>query len=155
MSVSIQTGCAAPLGMDSGAITDAQISASSQWDGNHGARQGRLHYKKLPGTSGSWSSRANDLNQWFQVDLGQYTTVTGIATQGRQRYDQYVTAYKLQYSDDGVTFQFYKASPLEAEKVYLVSSIVFIFKTLRTSLCKNQTSWEMKVFNPPSNFACS
>ena len=26
---------------------------------------------------------------------------------------------------------------------------------LRTSLCKNQTSWEMKVFNPPSNFACS
>ncbi len=26
---------------------------------------------------------------------------------------------------------------------------------LRTSLCKNQTSWEMKIFNPPSNFACS
>ena len=25
---------------------------------------------------------------------------------------------------------------------------------LRTSLCKNQTSWEMKIFNPPSNFAC-
>ena len=28
-------------------------------------------------------------------------------------------------------------------------------KCLRTSLCKNQTSWEMKIFNPPSNFACS
>ena len=27
--------------------------------------------------------------------------------------------------------------------------------SLRTSLCKNQTSWEMKNFNPPSNFACS
>ena len=26
---------------------------------------------------------------------------------------------------------------------------------LRTSLCKNQTSWEMKIFKPPSNFACS
>ena len=24
---------------------------------------------------------------------------------------------------------------------------------LRTSLCKNQTSWEMKIFEPPSNFA--
>ena len=115
--------------MDSGAITDAQITASSQWDGNTRARQGRLHYKKLSGTSGSWSSRANDLNQWFQVDFGQYTTVTGIATQGRQRYNQYVTAYKLQYSDDGVTFQFYKASPLEAEKVHLTSFIVSIFKT--------------------------
>ena len=116
--------------MDSRAITDAQITASSQYNGNTRARQGRLHYKELGRTSGSWSSRANDLNQWFQVDLGQYTTVTGIATQGRQRHDQYVTAYKLQYSDDGVTFQFYKASPLEAEKVYLASSIVSIFKTL-------------------------
>ena len=28
---------------------------------------------------------------------------------------------------------------------------------LRTSLCKNQTSWKMKmkIFKPPSNFACS
>ena len=26
---------------------------------------------------------------------------------------------------------------------------------LRTSLCKNHTNWEMKIFNPPSNFACS
>ena len=24
----------------------------------------------------------------------------------------------------------------------------------RTSLCKNQTTWEMKIFNSPSNFAC-
>ena len=23
--------------------------------------------------------------------------------------------------------------------------------SLRTSLCKNQTSWEMRIFNPPSN----
>ncbi|PFX33163.1 Neuropilin-2 [Stylophora pistillata] len=114
-------GCAAPLGMDSGAITDAQISASSQWDDNHAARQGRLHYKRVFGTSGSWSSRRNDLNQWFQVDLGQYTTINGIATQGRNHpwIDQYVKAYKLQYSDDGVSFYFYKETPLEAETVFL------------------------------------
>ncbi|XP_022805050.1 uncharacterized protein LOC111342257 [Stylophora pistillata] len=119
-------GCVAPLGMDSGAITDAQISASSQWDDNHAARQGRLHFKRVFGTSGSWSSRRNDLNQWFQVDLAQYTTVTGIATQGRNHpwIDQYVTAYKLQYSDDGVSFQFYKETPLEAEKVYLYRSLI-------------------------------
>ena len=29
--------------MNSGAITDAQISASSQWDNNHGASRARLH----------------------------------------------------------------------------------------------------------------
>ncbi|XP_022805740.1 lactadherin-like isoform X1 [Stylophora pistillata] len=106
--------------MDSGAITDAQISTSLELDDNHAARQGRLHYKNVFGTSGSWTSPKNDLNQWFQVDLGQYTTVTGIATQGRPnpQLDQYVTAYKLQYSDDGVSFQFYKEAPLEAEKVF-------------------------------------
>ena len=26
---------------------------------------------------------------------------------------------------------------------------------LRTILCKNQAKWEMKNFNPPSNFACN
>ena len=26
---------------------------------------------------------------------------------------------------------------------------------LRPSLCKNETSGEMKIFNPPSNFSCS
>lgn len=122
--------------MDSGAITDAQISASSHWDDNHAARQGRLHYKRASGTSGGWLSSINDLNQWFQVDLGQYTTVTGIATQGGRwmyywrGWEQYVTAYKLQYSDDGVSFQFYKETPHESDKVHLYSNIDSIFKTL-------------------------
>ena len=28
-------------------------------------------------------------------------------------------------------------------------------RVLRTTLCWNQTSWEMKIFNPLSNFTCS
>ena len=31
--------------MESGAISDAQISASSEWDPNHAAIQGRLNFK--------------------------------------------------------------------------------------------------------------
>ena len=45
------------------------------------------------------------------MDLGSYTTVTRVATQGRNGVDpyaQWVTEYRLQYSDDGVTFQLYK-----------------------------------------------
>ena len=34
-------------------------------------------------------------------------------------------------------------------------AVKFVKACLRTSLCKNQTSWEMKIFNPPSNFAYS
>ena len=46
--------------MEKGAISDGQISASSQLDANHEASQGRLNLK------GSWSAYANDAKQWLQ-----------------------------------------------------------------------------------------
>ena len=95
--------------MEDGAISDAQISASSQWDANHAAKQGRLHFQAVSGKAGSWSAKANNVNQWLQIDLGnQNAKVTIVATQGRNAYSQWVTKYKLQYSDDGVNFQYYR-----------------------------------------------
>ena len=94
--------------MESGAITDNQIQASTEWDVNHAAIQGRLHYLAKPGKAGSWSARHNNLNQWLQIDLGnQDTTISGLATQGRNGYGQWVTKYKVQYSDNGANFQHY------------------------------------------------
>ena len=109
--------------MDSGGITDAQISASSQWDNNHGASRARLHMQRNGNQRGSWSARTNDLNQWLQVDLGGYTTLTRVATQGRSDHDQWVTKYNLQYSDDGVIFQFYKEPHQTAAKVCKMSEM--------------------------------
>ena len=104
--------------MESGAISDAQISASSQFDANHAAIQGRLHFQKSPGKAGSWSARTNDVNQWLQIDLGnQASKVTRLATQGRNAFSQWVTKYKLQYSQDGVTFHYYREQPHTAPKV--------------------------------------
>jgi len=97
--------------MESGAISDAQISASSEYDANHAAKQARLHFKPRSGATGSWSARTNNVNQWLQIDLGyQYTDMTRVATQGRNSYlyPQWVTMYKLQHSDDGVNFQYYR-----------------------------------------------
>ena len=97
--------------MRTGAISDAQITASSIWDSNHEAFQGRLNFQAIPRQSGSWSARRNDLRQWLEVFLGgPLFTVTGIATQGRSDYDQWVTMYKLMYSDAGLRFQFYRES---------------------------------------------
>ena len=94
--------------MESRAILDAQISASSQMDSNHSASHARLHLQADGSTSGGWSALTNDVNQWLQVDFGSYTLVTRIATQGENGYSNWVTKYKLKYSDDGTTFQFYK-----------------------------------------------
>ena len=96
--------------MKNGAISDRQISASSQWDAQHAPIQGRLDFEVITGKAGSWSASRNDPKQWLQVDLGtQYTKVTRIATQGRNAYDQWVTKYKLQFSNrDGVRFKYYR-----------------------------------------------
>ena len=109
--------------MESGVITDAQITASSQWDDDHAAYQARLHFQKQGNKRGSWSSRRNDRNQWLQVDLGSYTTVTRVATQGRNRLDQWVTKYRLQYSDDGLNFHLYKELGENSEKVCPVGQL--------------------------------
>ena len=94
--------------MESGVITDRQISASSQWDANHAAARGRLHLKEGGGKQGAWSARTNDVYQWLQINLNGYFTLTHVASQGRIRYGQWVTKYKVQYITDGTNFQYYK-----------------------------------------------
>ena len=94
--------------MENGAISDAQVKASTEWDNNHAAIQGRLHYLEKPRKAGSWSAEFNNLDQWLQIDLGnQDTAITGLASQGRNGYGQWVTKYKVQYSDNGANFQYY------------------------------------------------
>ena len=84
------------------------MSASSQLDENHAASQGRLYVEAVSGKSGSWSAKVNNVSQWLQVDLGNpHTKVTALATQGRNNYPQWVTKYKVQYSGDGVSFQYF------------------------------------------------
>ena len=99
--------------MENGAISDGQIIASSWYYGKYTAYQGRLL-----NNAGSWAAASNDVNQWLQIDLGsQYTEVTGAATQGGDHYPHWVTRYRLQYSNDGVNFQYYMEQGQTFEKV--------------------------------------
>ena len=94
--------------MESGVIADVQIGASSQWDANHAAIQGRLHYKKTGAKQGAWSAKTNDVNQYLQINLNRFFTLTHVASQGRNAANQWVTKYKVQYSTDGTNFQYYR-----------------------------------------------
>ena len=108
------------LGMQSGAIADSQLTASSEYNSYHAIRRARLHTKETDSYSrGGWVSGANDLNQWYQVDLGKNTLVTYVATQGRNSHSptQMVTKYKLQFSDHGTSFLFYKRQGESSEAV--------------------------------------
>ena len=109
--------CIAPVGMESGLISDDQISASSQLDDNHAPQRARLNTKISGIRQGGWLPLTNDFNQWLQVDLGSYTRVTRVATQGMNGYDQWVTKYRLQYSIDEITVTFYKETRQRSTKV--------------------------------------
>lgn len=114
--------------MENHKITAAQISASSQFDGYHVPNLGRLYFKGGGGYSGAWSAGANDLNQWFQIDLRVEANVTFVATQGRHAHpDQRVTQYKLQYSKDGLSFQVYKQYGENSEKVRVGGSSDIVY----------------------------
>ena len=103
--------------MESGAILDSQIRASSEWDSNVPAQHARLHFVKTD--YGAWSARSNDIHQWLQVDLLNTTRVSGVATQGRNRCscNQWVTKYKLKYSEGGQAFKFYRRTGDNSDKV--------------------------------------
>ena len=97
--------------MENGNIADTQITASSEYkNGNYylPASQGRLHLKATAGNrKGAWAAHDEDVNQWLQVDLeSYYVRVTGVATQGRENFGQWVKNYKLQFSNDTETSSF-------------------------------------------------
>ena len=115
--------------MESGAITDEQISASTEFGPTYGAKYGRLHLKGKPGNVGSWSSLTSDTNQWLQIDLANdRTSVSRVATQGRNDYNQFVTKYQLQYSEDGVTFHYYSEQGQGQAKVILLPLLLQLLK---------------------------
>ena len=100
--------CMAGLGMENDQIPDSAITATSA-HGSYRPDQGRLYNQ-----GGSWLADTNNFGQWFQVELGDWTKVTRVCTQGRPNGGQWVTEYKLAYSYDGV---FYKEYKEEGEKV--------------------------------------
>ena len=106
--------------MESGTITDGQISASSQYSIYNAPAHGRLNGQDIPSVKkGAWSPATSDANQWLQIDLGSSDiTVTRVGTQGRNGHRlQCVTKYNLQYSHDEVSFQYFKEQGQAIEKV--------------------------------------
>ena len=91
--------------MEDGSITDDQITASSEYNQNHGSRNARLNRSQIRPRTGAWSAKTNDLNQWIQVDLGGLKIVSGVITQGRNGENrQWVSKFSVQYSINSDTW---------------------------------------------------
>ena len=104
--------------MENGLISDEQITASSELDGDHAATQGRLRFQPTSSSKRSWVVQSNDASQWLQINLESLNTiVTRVATQRREDSEEWVTNYNLQFGDDGVMFQYYREEGVTVTKV--------------------------------------
>ena len=104
-------------------IPDSAIRASTSYNVNSmGPENGRLHFQAKSGEYGAWAVSRNDQFQWFLVDFGSFTKVTGCATQGRQDGNWWVKTYSLSFSYEGVFFEDYKENNV---KKVSVEEIIF------------------------------
>ena len=107
--------CNESLGMESGRISDAQLSASSSYEINSvGPLQARLNNNK---GGGAWCPKSfiseNSL-EFLEIDLGEEYLLQGVVTQGRfanglgQEFAEY---YRIQYWRKGMPdFEDYRDS---------------------------------------------
>ena len=94
--------CNLPVGLESGKIPNARVTASSAYNARYTAPNGRLHKPFC------WIAKYKNHNQWFKVDFARTTTIRKIATQGRRDANQWVTRYKLTYSLDTLHWATYR-----------------------------------------------
>ncbi|XP_033627784.1 lactadherin-like [Asterias rubens] len=116
--------------MEDGSITDSQITASSfhkapaeRPPDNCKPKNGRLNQKGNEGVVGGWCPAESDRQTpWFQVDLRTTNQVEGVIIQGStdplNSYKDWVTHYKVSYSDDQRTWHYAGGSSLQTAKVF-------------------------------------
>ncbi|XP_078667033.1 uncharacterized protein LOC144908936 isoform X2 [Branchiostoma floridae x Branchiostoma belcheri] len=109
-----------PIGVESKAIEDTHMKATSVLgqDSFNGPHRARLHMKRDASGAGGWTAGEFDDDQYLQIDLGEDMVFTGVVTQGKAGTNEWVTKYRLLYSDDGELWQYYKddsGQPVEFE----------------------------------------
>ncbi|XP_022530603.2 neuropilin-2a isoform X2 [Astyanax mexicanus] len=100
--------CSTAFGLESGKISDEQITASSSfYDGRWQPRLARLNNE-----DNAWTPSEDSNKEYIQVDLHFLKVLTGIATQGaiskETQKSYYVTTFKLEVSTNGEDWMIYR-----------------------------------------------
>ncbi|XP_061077777.1 lactadherin-like isoform X2 [Conger conger] len=116
-------GCSEPLGVKSRLISDRQLTASSSFrTWGIDAFTWQPHYARLDkqGKTNAWAPATNSRTEWLQVDMQTPKRVTGIITQGAKDFGavQFVTAFKVAYSDNGKSWSVVKDDKTRTDKIF-------------------------------------
>ena len=91
------------------------MTASSELDWRHKAGYSRLY------DITSWCSSSVSPPQYLEADFRKVITVTGIATQGDNEVDKWVTSYAISYGYDKQTWLRYASRQVRLHIVCLLS----------------------------------
>ena len=100
---------------------------------------GRLDQSSQPSNFtgiGAWSAALKNENQWIQADLGAQKMVTGVMLQGREDCchqflpldGQWVTKFKVEYSDDEENWEFVQQAHNQSDMVSCTSTETQLWK---------------------------
>jgi len=92
-----RTGITNPaVGLESGAILDGALSASTFLDADHAARHARLN-NAFPN---HWQPSVSVGGGWWKIDFGSLRDIAAISTQGATSGSARINQYRLEYNDD-------------------------------------------------------
>ncbi|XP_065668825.1 zinc metalloproteinase nas-14 isoform X4 [Hydra vulgaris] len=118
--------CADPLGLSwdgkgykipDSALYSPDHLKPGDWEAS--AKNARLYFeddhtnKRIGAWCAASHEQVSSKNGYVQVDLGSQKTINYIATQGRFRYFERVSQFKIEYSNDGVKFQTYSENGIQ------------------------------------------
>lgn len=111
--------CSGMLGMVSGLITDAQITASSQFD-----RNWIPEFARLVTSRSGWALPPSNnhpyTKEWLQIDLGEEKIIRGIIIQGGKHRENkvFMRKFKIAYSNNGTEWEMIMDSSRNKPKTF-------------------------------------
>ncbi|XP_013910195.1 PREDICTED: contactin-associated protein-like 4 [Thamnophis sirtalis] len=87
------------------ALSQSSFSSSSELSSSHSPGFARLNRRD---GAGGWTPLISNKYQWLQIDLGERTEITAVATQGGYGSSNWVTSYLLMFSDSGRNWKPYR-----------------------------------------------
>ena len=89
-------------------MLDENFHSSSSHGTTHGPQNSRLSTVHGNEQADAWVSGQNSVGQWIEVDFSEQKTIEAIELRTRVAAGQWVSSYRLAFSNDGVDYSFVK-----------------------------------------------
>ncbi|KAI3374231.1 hypothetical protein L3Q82_006081 [Scortum barcoo] len=101
-------------------LLPSSFRSSSQLSSSHAPGFAKLNRRD---GAGGWSPLTSDRYQWLEVDLGERTKITAVATQGRYGSSDWLSSYLLMFSDTGHNWKQYRQEDSIGTIIMLINEV--------------------------------